>query len=73
MSPVRANVIITSSSLVNEVVEPETYEQSTLKYPDSSVTAAIVNNAKTVESDFFDNRKCPLIVLVESSMVRKNG
>jgi hypothetical protein len=48
---------MTSSLFVNDVTEPETYEQSTSKYPASSVTAEIVNKAKTVESDFLDKRK----------------
>jgi hypothetical protein len=41
---------MTLSPLVKEVVEPETYEQLTSKYPVSSTIDEIVNKAKTVES-----------------------
>ena len=47
LSPVLAKVIITSSLLLNEV-EPEIYEDGTLKYPVASVIEpVIVNNAKS--------------------------
>jgi len=71
-SPVRAKVMITSSALENEEAEPETYAQSTAKYPVSSVMEEIVNNAKSAESALLEILKWPLMVLVESSMVRKN-
>jgi hypothetical protein len=71
-SPVRAKVMITSSALVKDVAEPETYPQSTVKYPVSSVMEEIVNNAKSVESALLEILKWPFIVLVESSIVLKN-
>jgi hypothetical protein len=64
--------MITSSLLENEEAEPETYEQETVKYPVSSVTPEIVKRAKSVESALFEILKWPLMVLVESSIVRRN-
>ena len=65
--------MITSSPFENEVAEPDTYEADTVKYPVSSEIEAIVNKAKSVESVLFDIRKWPLIVDVESSIVRRNA
>jgi len=50
ISPVRAKVMITSSVLVKDVAEPETYPHETVKYPVSSVMEEIVNSAKSAES-----------------------
>ena len=44
-----------------------------MKIPVSSVVDEIVNKAKSVESALFEILKCPLIVDVESSMVRKKA
>jgi hypothetical protein len=47
-------VIITSSSLEKELVDPETYEELTIKYPASSVIDDIVNIAKSLASNLLD-------------------
>ena len=65
--------MMTSSLLLNDVAEPETYEQKTSKNPVSSTVLEIVNSAKSVESALFEILKWPLIVDVESSIVRKNA
>jgi hypothetical protein len=54
MSPVRAKVIMMLSLLLNDDAEPETYEHETSKNPDSSVTAEIVNTAKSEESPLLE-------------------
>ena len=60
-----------SSLLLKEFAEPETYEEITSKYPDCSVIEEIVKRAKSFEFKRFEILKCPLIVEVESSIVRK--
>jgi hypothetical protein len=47
-------VIITSSLELNEVALPETYEQSTSKYPVCSIIPEIVKSAKSEESNLFE-------------------
>jgi hypothetical protein len=53
------------------VLDPVTYDEETLKYPVSSTIEDIVNSAKIDELDLIDILKCPFMVLVESSIVRK--
>jgi hypothetical protein len=65
--------MITSSLLVNEDAEPDTYEHATEKKPVCSVTDEIVKIAKSLASSLFEILKWPLMVLVESSMVLRNG
>jgi hypothetical protein len=48
---------MTSSLLEKDAAGPDTYAQSTEKYPVSSVTAEIVNIAKSIESALFEMRK----------------
>jgi hypothetical protein len=46
--------MITFSPLLNDDAEPETNEHETSKKPVSSVTAEIVNTAKSEESALFE-------------------
>jgi hypothetical protein len=64
---------MTSSPLLNPEAEPETYDTETSKNPVSSVSEEIVNKAKSEESALFEILKWPLIVDVESSIVRKKA
>jgi hypothetical protein len=72
ISPVLANVIMMSSLAEKLVAEPLTYAQTTSKYPAFSVMRLIVNSAKSAAFNRFEILKCPLMVLVLSSIVRKN-
>jgi len=65
--------MMTSSLLLNAVADPDTYAHATRKNPVSSAIDEIVKRAKSVESALLEILKWPLIVEVESSIVRRNA
>jgi hypothetical protein len=72
LSPVRAKVIITLSLFVNgAAAEESTLDDVTAKYPVSSDKLEIVNNKNSSVPNFLVILKWPLMVDVESSIVRK--
>ena len=56
-----------------ELIELLTNAQSTSKKPEFCVRDAIENNKKSPGTPLFDILKCPLIVLVESSIVARKS
>tara|TARA_Y100000361_G_C11098228_1_gene310362 strand:- start:424 stop:735 length:312 start_codon:yes stop_codon:yes gene_type:complete len=72
-SPVLAKVISRSVLFVIELIELLTNAQSTSKKPEFCVRDAIENNKKSPGTPLFDILKCPLIVLVESSIVARKS
>ena len=63
-----------SSSFEYEVARPLTYETGTLKYPlCSEILSVIVKIAKSAALSLLLIRMCPLIGLVESSIVLKKA